>query len=180
MLKLHPAIVHFPIALLLLAGLFGVISVFANREFWKDLTVKFLITGVILTPLAVLSGVMEVLHLRHNEAIHKLLTIHQYNGFAILAFYLLLLGWYWFRRKVIGNREYIPFVFCLFLGSMLVLYQGYVGGEMVFREGAGVKPMEMMMEERGHEHGHEKEKSPKHDAKKDSVERKKELKDMKY
>ena len=60
------------------------------------------------------------------------------------------------------NKEYILWVICLLLGSVLVLFQGYLGGEMVFGKGAGVKPMESMMESQekkgsGHEHGGKKE-----------------------
>ena len=180
LIKLHPAVVHFPIALLLLAGVFGILSLFGKKEFWKDLMLKFLIIGVIFSPIAVLTGVVEVLHLKHNEAIHKLLTIHQYNGFAILGLYLVLIAWYWIRRNVMSNTEYVPFVFCLFLGCILLLFQGYLGGEMVFGQGAGVKPMEMMMEG-GHEHNSmEGDKKHKHSMEADSSSKKKELKDMKY
>lgn len=181
LIKLHPAMVHFPIALLLMAGVFGVFSLFGKKDFWKDLMLKFLITGVIFSPIAVLTGVIEVLHLKHNEAIHKLLTIHQYNGLVILGFYLVLLAWYWIRRNVMTNTEYMPFVFCLFLGCILLLFQGYLGGEMVFGQGAGVKPMEEMMKE-GHKHTHDEQsiRKEKHSTEIDSTSNKRELKDMKY
>ena len=161
-IKLHPAIVHFPIAMLLLAGLFGGISLFVKREFWKDLMLKCFVIGLIFAPIAVITGIIEELHIKHDAAIHELLIKHKYNGFVILSFFLVLKFWFWFRRKVMGNKEYLFWVICLLLGSMLVLYQGYTGGEMVFGKGAGVKPMEHVFESEeesgsGHHHGNHHE-----------------------
>ena len=154
---LHPAIVHFPIALFFLAGLFSAISLFFKREFWKDLAIKSLIVGVIFTPLAVLTGMIEEQNLKHNEGVHEILVIHKYNGIAILFYFQILLVWIWLRRKLIGSKEYIAWVFSLLLGNLSVLYQGYLGGEMVFNKGAGVKPMESLMETQpGHGHGGKK------------------------
>lgn len=154
---LHPVIVHFPVALLLLAGLFGLLSLFVKREFWKGLTLKSLIGGVIFSPLAVITGLIEEQNLEHNEAVHEILIIHKYNGLAILFFFQILIVWYWLRRLLMGNKEYILWVISLLLGTVLVLFQGYLGGEMVFGNGAGVKSMESMSEgggknAGGHEH----------------------------
>ena len=150
---LHPAIVHFPIALFLLAGLFGAVSIFIKRDFWRDMAVKSLIAGVIFSPLAIITGLVEEQNIAHNEAIHEIMVLHKFIGVAILFYYQGLLVWYWIRRKIIGNKEYITWAFCLLLGSLLTLYQGYLGGKMVFKEGAGVKPMESFMEpEAGHHH----------------------------
>ncbi len=156
---LHPAVVHFPIALLLLAGLLGALSVFYKREFWKDLALKCLIVGVAFTPFAVLTGVIAEQNLQHNEAIHEILMIHKYNGFVILFLFQILLVWFWLRRKLFGNKEYIAWVFGLLIGNALILYQGYLGGEMVYTHGAGVKamPMEMGHENQlGHDHAGKK------------------------
>ena len=162
---LHPAIVHFSVALLLLAGLFGAISLFLKREFWKDLTLKSLLVGVIFTPLAVLTGLIDEQNLKHNEAVHEILVIHKFNGIAILFFFQILLVWFWLRKKLIGNKEYIAWVFCLLLGSLSVLYQGYLGGDMVFNKGAGVKPMESVIETQPG-HGHDGEKMEMNDSSK--------------
>lgn len=107
--QLHPAIVHFPIALLLLAGIFGTLSLFYKREFWKDLILKCLIVGVVFTPFAVITGMVAEQNLQHNEAIHELLIIHKYIGFTILFLFQILIVWFWLRRKLFGNKEYISF-----------------------------------------------------------------------
>ena len=73
---LHPALVHFPIAMLLVAGLCALLSLFMKREFWKDLVVKLLIIGVIFFPLVVITGLIEEQNLEHNEAVHEMLLTH--------------------------------------------------------------------------------------------------------
>ncbi len=151
---IHPAIVHFPVALFLLSGLLGLISLFVKREFWKDLTLKSLIGGIIFSPIAVVTGMIEEQNLKHNESVHEILQIHKYCGLTILFFFQILIVWYWLRRLLMGNKEYILWVICLLLGTVLVLFQGYLGGEMVFERGAGVKPLEETMQGKSeHEHG---------------------------
>ncbi len=155
--ELHPAIVHFPIALLLLAGALGAVSLFYKREFYKDLTLKCLIAGVVFTPFAVLTGMVAEQNLQHNEAIHEILIIHKYNGFVILFLFQILLVWFWLRRKLFGNIEYNAWVVGLLVGNLLIFYQGYLGGEMVYTHGAGVKAMEMGSENQsGHDHSGKK------------------------
>ena len=159
---LHPPIVHFPITLFLLAGLFGFISLFIKREFWKGLMLKSFIGGIIFAPLAVISGLIDEQNLAHNDDVHELMIIHKYNGLAILFFFQILAVWYWFRRIRMGNKEYILWVLCLLAGNGSVAFQGYLGGEMVFGKGAGVKPMETYLDsggknEGGHQHNGKKE-----------------------
>src|SRR5207245_2915280 len=105
-IKLHPAIVHFPIALLLLACLFGGISLFVKRDLWKDLMLKCFFIGLIFAPIAVITGLLEEQNLKHDEAIHKILIIHKYNGFITLFFFLALAVWFGVRKKNVENTEY--------------------------------------------------------------------------
>jgi uncharacterized membrane protein len=141
---LHPAVIHFPVALLLLAGLCGLISLFVKREFWKDITLKALVAGVIFTPIAVVTGFIEEQKMLHG-GVDETLTLHKYNGMALLFFFQILLAWFWLRKNIPGKKEYVAWVICLLLGSGLVLLQGYLGGELVFTKGMGVKPVEENM-----------------------------------
>jgi uncharacterized membrane protein len=198
-MKLHPAIVHFPIALLCTAVLFASLSLFVKKEIFKQITFWNLILGVAGTIAAAISGLMEEGTFIHNEQIHELLVKHKFNGITILVVFLSMLVWLWMRKNKMGNKEYTTWVVCSFLALGLIFYQGFLGGEMVFEQGAGVKPMEQQLQKSeggsaSHSHAHEKtdslhldssdmdhSKMPmNHKVATDSVTKKKELKGMKY
>jgi uncharacterized membrane protein len=149
MIEFHPAIVHFPIALLSIAALFAVISLFRKKDFFREVAFWNLLLGVIGAIAAALTGLIDEQNLTHNEEIHKILVKHKFTGFSILILSFALLTWLWVRKNKLGKSEYILWVLFLVLGTAMVSYQGYLGGRMVFEQGAGVKPMEHLMEKEG-------------------------------
>src|SRR5688572_26086778 len=153
-MELHPAIVHFPIALLTVAALFAVISLFAKKEFFKEGAFWNLLLGVIGAIAAVITGLVEERTLVHNDAIHEILEKHEMNGIAILILSFGLLTWCWVRKNKFGKTEHRLWVSLLVLGTAMIFYQGYLGGRMVFEKGAGVKPMEIHMSDSGSTHLH--------------------------
>ena len=157
MIKLHPAIAHFPVALLSIAALFAVISLFIKKDFFKEIAFWNLLLGVIGAIAAVLTGLIEEQHLIHNEEIHQVLEKHKFTGFAILIFAQALLTWYWVRKNKFAKKEYILWVICLVLGTVMITYQGFLGGRMVFEQGAGVKPMESQLKKEAHNHSNSAE-----------------------
>ena len=167
MMKLHPAIVHFPIALLLIAAFFAVISLFTKREFFKQIAFWNLLLGVTGAIAAVLSGLNEEQNLVHNDEIHQVLVKHKFTGLCILILSFALLTWIWVRKNKFGKKEYVLWVLFLTLGTGMIFYQGFLGGKMVFKQGAGVKPMEYHIKEGGgsmHSHsnsGHDHDTSSK-------------------
>jgi len=209
MIKLHPAIVHFPVALLASAALFAVISLFRKSDFFKIAAFWNLLLGVTGAIAAVLTGLIEEQNLVHNEEVHQILVKHKFSGFAIMILSQILLTWYWIRKNKFSRNEYVLWVSSLVIGTAMIIYQGYLGGRMVFDKGAGVKPMELQMQKEGGspgshrhsdasgEHGHGGDTSStrkiqpasEYDHKngqdtssqrKAVPEKKKELKDMKY
>lgn len=149
MIELHPAIVHFPIALLSIAALFAVISLFVKKEFFKEAAFWNLLLGVIGSIAAVLTGLVEEQNLAHNEEVHKILLKHKFTGIIILILSFTLLTWVWVRKNKFGRKEYILWAVFLVLGTAMIFYQGTLGGRMVFEHGAGVKPMERYMGKEG-------------------------------
>ena len=156
MIKLHPAIVHFPIALISVAAIFAVLSLFRNMDHFKKIAFWNLLIGTMGALVAVLTGLMELKHLVHDEAIHTLLEKHEFTGFAILILSITGLTWFWIRKNKFGKKEYTVWVLFLVLGLAMVTYQGYLGGRMVFEKGAGVKPMESQLEKSAVSHSHSK------------------------
>ncbi len=153
MLKLHPAIVHFPIVLFLLSGVFGAIALFSKKEVFRDICLKCLIGGAITAPFAVVTGLLEEQSMHHTE-IDPVLSLHKFNGISLMFFFQALLAWYWLRKKIPGTGEYRAWALCLLIGCGMVLLQGYLGGKMVFEKGMGVQPVEesgMGHGEKGHD-----------------------------
>jgi uncharacterized membrane protein len=147
MIELHPAIVHFPVTLITIAALFGAMSLFTKKELFKEIAFWNLLLGVVGAIVAVLTGLIEEQNLAHNDEIHQVLVKHKFTGFGILILSLVLLTWIWVRKKKIGKGEYFAWVLFLVISTAAVFYQGFLGGKMVFEQGAGVKPMEQYMEQ---------------------------------
>ena|SRR5687768_6628581 len=156
MIKLHPAIVHFPIALISVAAIFAVLSLFRNKDIFRRIAFWNLLIGTLGALAAVLTGLIELKHLVHDDAIHTILEKHEFTGFAILILSIAILTWFWIRKNKFGKKEYSVWVLFLVLGLAMVSYQGYLGGRMVFEKGAGVKPMESQLKKSAVSHSHSK------------------------
>jgi uncharacterized membrane protein len=149
MIEAHPSIVHFPVALLSVAALFAVLSLFSKKGSFKEIAFWNLLLGVTGAIAAVFTGLVEEQNLVHSDEIHQILTVHKFTGIGILIFSFALLTWVWVRKNKFGKKEYIFWVLFLVLGTAMIFYQGFLGGRMVFEQGAGVKPMEHVMEKEG-------------------------------
>src|SRR5690606_21895497 len=117
MIELHPAIVHFPIALITIAALFAVLSLFFKKEFFKGAAFWNLLIGVVCAIAAVLIGFMEEQNLVHNDEIHQTLVKHKFTGFGILIFSFILLTWGWVRKNKFRRGEYVAWTLLLVLGT---------------------------------------------------------------
>ncbi|PCJ70595.1 MAG: hypothetical protein COA62_08445 [Rhodobiaceae bacterium] len=127
--KLHPAAVHFPIALLLGAALAELILIRRNTQFLQDAGRFCLWLGTIsAVGSALLGWLYGGFHLIDDESI---LTLHRWNGtgiaiLALLALWLLEGG---IRQQV--SRRGIYRV-ALLVTALMVGTNGYLGGLMVY------------------------------------------------
>lgn len=127
--KLHPAAVHFPIALLLGAALAELISVRRNTRFLQDAGRFCLWLGTISAVGAALLGwFYGGFHLIEEEFI---LTLHRWNGtgIAILALLTLWLLERGMRQQVSRRGSYRV---ALLVTALMVGTNGYLGGLMVY------------------------------------------------
>lgn len=157
-LPLHPAIVHFPIAIFVIIGILGIISIFTHREFLKNMILWLFIFGIVFTVAAIITGLIEEDSLVHNDAIHELLEKHETNAYVAAAFFVVMFIWFIFRKKINRKAEYIIWVILLMAGTGLLGYQNYLGGKMVYGQGAAVRPMEKIIQATStHQHHHEED-----------------------
>ena len=150
MITLHPATVHFPIALLILASGAGlyylVIRPYAHLLI---LTWWPMMIGWVACLLAVLTGLVAQGGLPPTAPYMQLLNTHVTTGLAILLIYGTVLYLRWIRRNQTAQGDplfdteagMVRFWVggLLIAGGFLVLWTGWSGGQLVYTWGVNVK-----------------------------------------
>jgi uncharacterized membrane protein len=130
---LHPLLVHFPIAFLVIGTLFAIISIW-RRDFFDKGAFFMISFGLLSGIIAYLSGdgAERFASTHWGNGYRKLVGIHQlYATMTLLLFgsavgIRLLFSFY--KRKIL-----IPIVaICCLLGSGALAMTGHYGGQMVY------------------------------------------------
>lgn len=143
-LPVHPALVHLPIAFILLsvgADLAARLTkseprraAFRTVGFWS------LIAGLAGGVLTIAAGYLDMNRAMLTPETQELVELHETIGWVLGILLVILTGWRWLiwhRGQMTINTAYLLGAF-LVLG--ITLFQGWYGGEMVYAYGAGVAP----------------------------------------
>ncbi len=149
---LHPPVVHFPIALLLLGSVAALLYLAGLRRAelrvlaWWPMRVGWL--GAVA---AVLTGLLAQSGLPPRSPFSAVLNWHIGSGLALLVIYAVLLyrQWLWAARRhrrapdapsdlldAPAARPWLTLL--LVVGSLLVVMSGWLGGELVYTWGVNV------------------------------------------
>ena len=140
----HPIAVHFAIALVLFGFVTDLVGSLREHGHARRIGRSCFLSGVGALGLAVLSGWIEQELPRPPSAfdvqMQGVLFRHEYLGYGLFALFLVL----GIIRMRIHRR--LPFLFVLLaaLGSVGIIFQGYLGGELVYRYGAGVRAVQVL------------------------------------
>ncbi|WP_249226532.1 DUF2231 domain-containing protein [Alicyclobacillus mengziensis] len=134
---IHPMVVHFTIAIIYLAGLFGLIGLIRRKDsFWVKAFVLTLVLGILATIAAGVAGVISESYDKIPPAVQPILNAHKRDGeltgvTVVIALFVQLI--HTRMRKV----SWIAYVFCV-IAVILVSITGHLGGTMVYNHGLGV------------------------------------------
>ena len=124
---LHPLIIHFPIALFVIAILFDGITAFTQKTSLLSATKLLYLFGYLGTLAALITGEM----LKHQRAAilpHTLLTMHEWLAIAFAVWFTVLLTVrlrrYWEPSK--------PYAAMAIVGLLLLVAVGHTGGSMAW------------------------------------------------
>lgn len=157
--NLHPAVVHFPIALTIVAFILGL----AARLFRQSASSTSLAAaGYYVLILAAVSAVAAVgfgwlafnSTMNHDDAGHAAMLLHRAWAIPTAVGLVLLAIWHSFKSHQESPMS-IPVLVCLAGLSMSVATTAWLGGEVVYRHGIGVLslPASGGHQHAGHHHG---------------------------
>ena len=134
---LHPIIVHFPIALLVVS--FGLsLASLVKPDWLKAAWITFVIGSLATIPAAI-TGIIS--HMPYEEsAIYETIETHQFLGFATTLIFIGLLIWRWVmlrKGKDIGNTWL--FIMAMGVGVIFLTLTGGNGGNLVYEFGVNVR-----------------------------------------
>ena len=131
--SIHPKIVHFPIAFLMLYPLMELLFIFTRKDFFSKAAFLFLTIGVVGALFGVLSGNQAFGLVKNWTAEGKdIFNNHQTYANLTVWFYaiLLVVRYFLFVKKKL-NRTAISIIFVLsLLGGYFVYQAGNYGGKL--------------------------------------------------
>jgi len=150
--ELHPALVHFPIALLLSGVVLDLYAAWWHRKSLDKPIQGLLLFGSITGVLAALSGLLAYYTVpAHTSAAHEQMTWHLWIQISAILLFTLATFFRW--NVVTGSRRTIGRWVGL-VAALLLVVGSFLGGSLVFHGGAGVDPAILAPEIReGHHHG---------------------------
>lgn len=137
---IHPAIVHFPIALVTLSVLADLVGYVFRSESLSGAALWSLAGAAVGAASAVIAGLFDMNRERMSEEAHHRVHFHMKVGFALLSAIVALAVWRWAVYTYNANAVNIAYLVGAFLVLGLTIFQGYLGGELVFSDGVGVAP----------------------------------------
>ena len=141
---LHPVLVHFTVALFLVAVMLDVLGrVFRRPQLHSAAWINLALAGP-FGALTLIAGLAAEVNILISPHVHVTLTTHKWLGFGVFACLMALILW---RLKLKGafpsqfGRLYLGLGA---LGAILTLSAGYYGAELVYVEGVAVQAVDRL------------------------------------
>ncbi len=139
---LHPKVVHFPIAFLIVYMLLELIGAIFKKEFFSKAAHLFLLFGVLGALVATFTGDQAVDAFEGwNKTSSSVLKAHHNYATITTWFFAVLLV---LRTIVVLRKKFTPlfkygFVLLAVLGTYFIVLTGDIGGKMVYTHGVGTE-----------------------------------------
>lgn len=136
--RLHAALNHFPVALLLVTVLFDLGALITRRESLRAAALWTLWAGVIGGWAAVIAGLQAEDVIDHGQAIHDIMEPHETFALVTMSVFTVVLVYKLFRRGNLSRTEQMVSRALSLAGLVTVIWTAWLGGKMVYEHAAGV------------------------------------------
>ncbi len=137
---LHPAVIHFPIAWLLLGSALTLVSLRRADSFVERSAYGALVLGWWSTFVAVITGVVAVaLTWPIEPGELPWINSHAVSGILVLLVYGRALLLRRRNKNILHSAQRRTYLLLLAAGALLVVLSGWTGGHLVYQLGVGVR-----------------------------------------
>lgn len=133
--EIHPAMVHFPIALLPTALAADALGRLTGSEVLLETGRRLMPVAAVSAALAGVAGLVAQESSNVPEEAHDVLVSHRNLNLGLIGLAALLA-----KRRVGERRPSLGYLLAGFAGVAAMTYSAYLGGHMVYEHGVGVKP----------------------------------------
>ncbi|HJN68578.1 MAG: DUF2231 domain-containing protein [Candidatus Neomarinimicrobiota bacterium] len=143
-LPLHPAMVHYPIALITAAFIFQAIHLWKNNWICRTTSMWLLGLGAIMSIAATLTGENEAARagqVGYDSVVLTTIQRHELlSNITTWGSILVLLFWIYLFLNNMEDRR-VDYLALAFLGllSVIVIFSSYLGDTLTFIHGVGIK-----------------------------------------
>lgn len=138
----HPILVHFTIALFLLAVALDLIAWLTRFKTLHSVAFVNLAVAAVVTLATMAAGMAAEMHVLVSEADHELLHRHKRFAFAVVACILVLGIWRSLLRGRFPTRAAPLYMLLAVTGAGLTVTAAYWGGELVYKQGVSVRAID--------------------------------------
>lgn len=135
---MHPAIVHLPIAFVVLSFFADLFGRMTGRQSLRVIGLWSMLLAFGTTVFAIAAGYWDFNRATLDSQTRQLVELHLKVGWIILAGLFVLSFWRWRIRQQARRVVTRPYLLASFIVFGMTLFQGWFGGEMVYSQGAGV------------------------------------------
>ncbi|MFY9270657.1 MAG: DUF2231 domain-containing protein [Candidatus Manganitrophaceae bacterium] len=139
---LHPMLVHFPIALLFTSVFFDFLAMITKRDSFRQSGFWLLILGWAGGLAATLSGSWGEDAAEKIGVSETAIELHESFAIATLVVFAVLLLIRWWRDVRPSLQKNVVYTVVAVIGLGLLATTGFLGGDLVYRYGAGVLKVE--------------------------------------
>jgi uncharacterized membrane protein len=133
---IHQMLIVFPLGLLAMAVIFDIIRLATHNATWSVVAYYMIGAGVIMGLIAAIFGLVDYGGIPNNTRAKAIGTTHGIGNVVVVILFAVS----WWLRHVFPEVPSVAAYVCSFVGAILALFTGWLGGELVDRLGIGVDP----------------------------------------
>jgi uncharacterized membrane protein len=136
---LHPALLHFSVAFVIVGGICEITGLLFKREAWDRFGGTLLLIGLASLVPTMISGYLAANTVMVAPAGQALLDVHEWNAWILLGLLLGAQFWKAWCRGQFGPAQQKIYALWIVAVVVFTFRAAWLGGQMVYLQGVGVR-----------------------------------------